>query len=139
MTVDKVRFVGGFARAGSVTAAEYSAAAPDPVSEFGPQIAKHMNDDHMSSSIAIVQATVPGMKPNDDTPEITEALITSVDSLGMYVKVTRPTAVGFLPQQFKLRVPFPRPASDRKDVRQLIVELTQAATATEPANAESSQ
>jgi putative heme iron utilization protein len=125
MQVDKVRFVGGFARAGGVTAEEYGAAEPDPVSEFGPDIAKHMNEDHMESTIAVVTALVPGMD-REDNP-IREALITSVDSLGMYVKVTRESAVQFLPQQFKLRLPFPRPAADRKDVRTLIVEMTQAA------------
>ena len=29
-------------------------------------------------------------------------------------------------QTFKLRLPFPRPATDRKDVKALIVEMTQA-------------
>ena len=135
MDVEHVRFVGGFARAGAVSAHDYQKARPDPVSEFGPAIAKHMNEDHMSSTIAMVEAMVPGMKPtldddDDDeasVPKITEAIITSVDSLGMYVKVTREAPVAFLPQQFKLRLPFPRPATDRKDVKTLIVEMTQMA------------
>jgi putative heme iron utilization protein len=130
MEVDKVRFVGGFARAGSVTDEEYATAKPDVVSEFGPQIAQHMNDDHMSGTIAIVQAVVPGMA-GPDVPEITEAIITSVDSLGMFVKVTRTEPVAFLPQSFKVRVPFPRQAESRKDVKTLIVELTQQAAKAE--------
>jgi len=130
MDVEYVRFVGGFARAGTVTAQEYKDAQPDPVSEFGPAIASHMNEDHMSSTIAIVQSQIPGMSLEEtkDNP-ILEAVITSVDSLGMYVKVTRESGVGYLPQQFKLRLPFPRPAADRKDVRTLIVEMTQQASA----------
>ena len=127
MEVEKVRFVGGFARAGSVTAAEYLDAKPDAVSEFGPAIAQHMNDDHDSATIAMVQNNVPGMK--DAENPITGALITSVDSLGMYVKVTREKGIGFLPQQFKLRLPFSRPAADRKDIKTLIVEMTQASAA----------
>ena len=130
MTVDKVRFVGGFARAGSVTAEEYTAAKPDVISEFGPAIAQHMNEDHMAATIAMVQANVPGLEPDPDN-KITEAIITSVDSLGMYVKVTREKPVKFLPQQFKLRLPFPRPAEDRKDVKMQIMELTNAASAAE--------
>jgi len=130
MTVDKVRFVGGFARAGSVTAEEYKAAKPDVISEFGPAIAQHMNEDHMAATIAMVQANVPGLEPDPDN-KITEAIITSVDSLGMYVKVTREKPVKFLPQQFKLRLPFPRPAEDRKDVKMQIMELTNAASAAE--------
>ena len=126
MTVDKVRFVGGFARVGQVNAKEYTEAQPDPVAEFGPAIAQHMNDDHMEATIAMVQANIPGLEPDPDN-KITEAIITSVDSLGMYVKVTREKPVQYLPQQFKLRLPFPRPALDRKDVKVQIMELTNAA------------
>jgi putative heme iron utilization protein len=128
MSVDKVRFVGGFARAGSVTALEYVSAQPDVIAEFGPHIAQHMNDDHMSATIQIVQGVVPGMEADPENP-MTEAIITSVDSLGLYVKVTREKPVKFLPKQFKLRVPFPRPAADRKDVKLMIMELTNNAAA----------
>lgn len=34
-----VRFVGGFARAGSVTAEAYTEATPDPIAGFGPAVA----------------------------------------------------------------------------------------------------
>ena len=123
MTVDKVRFVGGFARAGTCTAEEYVQAKPDPIAEFGPNIAQHMNEDHMPATIAMVHASVPGME-EDPENKITEAVITSVDSLGMYIKVTREKPVKYLPQQFKLRLPFPKPAADRKDVKMLIMELS---------------
>ncbi|GAX23338.1 hypothetical protein FisN_27Lh114 [Fistulifera solaris] len=126
MSVEHVRFVGGFARAGTVTADEYAQAQPDAISAFGPHIAEHMNDDHQSATIAIVQNAIPGMK---EGPTITAAEITSVDSLGMFVKVTREEAIAFLPEQFKVRVPFPRPAQDRGDVKKLIVEMTQASAA----------
>lgn len=129
MEVEAVRFVGGFARAGSVTKEQYQAASPDVVAEFGPMIAKHMNEDHMESTIAMVEAMVPSMKPSDLVPKITAADITSVDSLGMYVKVTREAPAGFLPQQFKLRLPFPRRAEARGDVKTLIMEMTQTAAA----------
>ena len=122
LTVEKIRFVGGFARAGSVTAAEYFAAKPDPVAAFGAAIGSHMNEDHSSSTLAMVKG-LPGLQ--DMT--LTAAEITSVDSLGMYVKVTREPGLSFQPEQFKLRLPFPRKAVDRKDVRTLIVEMTQAA------------
>lgn len=133
MSVDKVRFVGGFARAGSVTAEEYLAAKPDVISEFGPNIASHMNEDHMTATIAMVQGNVPGMEPDPENP-ITEAIITSVDSLGMYVKVTREKPVKYLPKQFKLRLPFSRQVTDRKDVKVMIMELTNAAAAKMNAN-----
>ena len=128
--MEAIRFVGGFARAGAVTAEEYKEAKPDPISEFGGAIAQHMNEDHMEATIAMVQANVPSMEADPENP-IEEAIITSVDSLGMYIKVTRKEAVSFLPKSFKLRLPFPRPAEDRKDVKTLIVEMTQATSKVE--------
>lgn len=131
MEVENIRFVGGFARAGSVTGEEYKAAKPDPIMAFGGKIAEHMNDDHMGSTIAMVEHYIPGLAGGN---YVKEAIITSVDSLGMYVKITRdPENEDRLPgqpKQFKLRMPFPRPVTERKDVKSVIVEMTQASTAT---------
>ncbi len=120
MEIERINFVGGFARAGSVTPEEYKEAKPDAISEFGVHIADHMNDDHMEATIAMIESQVPGLNP-------TEAIITSVDSLGMYVKVTRTPDDSEQMQQFKMRLPFPRPAEDRKDVKNVIMEMTMAA------------
>jgi putative heme iron utilization protein len=132
MEVAAVRFVGGFARAGSVTSEEYTEAKPDPIMAFGGHVAQHMNDDHMHSTIAMVEHYIPGLKGDK---YVQAAEITSLDSLGMYVKITRdPENEDRLPgqpKQFKLRLPFPRPAEDRKDVKTLIVEMTQASAAKE--------
>eukprot|EP00578_Thalassiosira_sp_NH16_P006635 CAMPEP_0181109454 /NCGR_PEP_ID=MMETSP1071-20121207/18182_1 /TAXON_ID=35127 /ORGANISM="Thalassiosira sp., Strain NH16" /LENGTH=329 /DNA_ID=CAMNT_0023193145 /DNA_START=64 /DNA_END=1053 /DNA_ORIENTATION=+ len=115
-----IRFVGGFARAGSITPKDYADAEPDPVSGFGSFIASHMNDDHMDSTIAMIAHAIPGL-------DVSEAVITSVDSLGMYVKCTRTPRASDQPQQFKIRLPFPRKIEDRKDVKEVIVEMTRAA------------
>lgn len=132
MEIEHIRFVGGFARAGSVTPAQYKAVQPDPIAAFSRPIADHMNEDHMAATVAMVEAHIPGMR--DASNAIEEALITSVDSLGMYVKVTRAQPMAFLPQSFKVRLPFPSPAVDRKDVKLKIMELTQtAAEAAAPA------
>lgn len=136
MEVEHVRFVGGFARAGSVTAEEYTFAKPDPVMAFGGHVAQHMNDDHMEATIAMVENYVPGLKGDN---YVQAAEVTSVDSLGMYVKVTRdPENEDRLPgqpKQFKLRLDFPRKAEDRKDVKTLIVEMTQASAPKEEESA----
>eukprot|EP00804_Cyclotella_cryptica_P006473 CCRYP_012772-RA/>CCRYP_012772-RA protein AED:0.36 eAED:0.36 QI:257/1/1/1/0.6/0.5/6/536/333 len=118
--ITDIRFVGGFARAGSVTPDEYANAQPDPVAGFGPAIAQHMNEDHMDSTIAMVAHAIPGL-------DVSEAVITSVDSLGMYVKCTRTPRASDQPQQFKIRLPFPRRIVERKDVKDVIVEMTRAA------------
>lgn len=120
MEVEDVNFVGGFARAGAVSAENYQEAKPDTISEFGMQVANHMNEDHQSSTIAMIEQQIPGLG-------VSEALITSVDSLGMSVKVARTPQAGDQPQQFKLRLSFPRPAADRKDVKGLIVQMSKEA------------
>lgn len=48
------------------------------------------------------------------------ATILALDSLGMMVAVQRGQ------DQFKIRLPFPRPATDRKSIKELIVEMTRA-------------
>merc|ERR1711957_994895 len=120
MDVENVNFVGGFARAGAVSAEDYREAEPDSISEIGMQVASHMNEDHQSSTIAMIEQQIPGLG-------VSEALITSVDSLGMSVKVARTPQAGDQPQQFKLRLSFPRPAADRKDVKGLIVQMSKEA------------
>lgn len=122
MEIEKINFVGGFARAGSITPEEYKAASPDKISEFGIHIASHMNDDHQESTIGMIESQVPGINAS-------EALITSVDSTGMFVKVTRSPAGSEEKQTFKMRLPFPREAKDRKDVKEIMVEMTRAAAA----------
>jgi putative heme iron utilization protein len=140
MTVEAVRFVGGFARAGSVTAEEYVQGKPDPIMKFGNAIAGHMNDDHMSSTVAMVEHYIPGLvvtaNEGDSEPKryVQKAEITSVDSLGMFVKITRDPEnddqLPGQPQQFKLRLPFPNQVMERGDVKQAIVEMTQASSVT---------
>lgn len=125
MDVEYIRFVGGFARAGTVTAQEYKEAKPDPIMAFGSSIAEHMNKDHMSATIAMVEHYIPGLAGDG---YVQEAVINRVDSLGMDVKITRdPDNQDRLPgqpQQFKVRLPFPKPLQERGDVKVAIMEMT---------------
>jgi hypothetical protein len=54
---------------------------------------------------------------------VDKADILTLDRLGMMVECKLGE------QQFKARLPFPRPATDRKSVKDLIVEMTRAAAA----------
>ena len=47
---------------------------PDPIAGFGALIVTHMNDDHMSITVAMVAAAISGL-------DVSEASITSVDRL----------------------------------------------------------
>lgn len=53
--VERVRWVGGYGRMDSVTAADYAAAEPDPVTpNAGPAIT-HLNDDHADALLAMAR------------------------------------------------------------------------------------
>ena len=52
-----------------------------------------------------------------------KATILLVDRLGMNVSCERGE------DRFKARLPFPRPATDRKSIKELIVEMTRASAA----------
>ncbi|CAL0322800.1 unnamed protein product [Lupinus luteus] len=113
-----VRFVSGVATAllgsGEFTGDEFKAAKVDPIAQFSKPVASHMNNDHAEDTKVIVQhwTSVP----------VDFANILDLDSLGFNVKA------GYQGSTFKLRVPFPRRAADRKDVKTLIVEMLHAAT-----------
>ena len=112
-----VRYVSGVATAslasGEFSKEEYQTAKVDPIYQFSKPIASHMNKDHSEDTKLIVQhwTSIP----------VDFAYILDLDSLGFNVKA------GYQGDTFKLRVPFPRCAADRKDVKTLIVEMLQAA------------
>jgi len=108
-----VRYNGGFARFGAFTPEEYMEAKPDPVGEYAEKVVGHMNDDHSNATVAMIKHYI-GL-------DVDSATITAMDSLGMFVKVNGKYGSS------KLRLPFPRPATDRSDIKTLIVEMTQAA------------
>lgn len=115
MEVTKARYVGGFGRAGSVSAEEYVAAAPDPVKAFTPMIAGHMNADHKDTLVA--------MLAHYASLEVEDAEIVGLDKIGMdlMVKVGDDT--------WRQRLPFVYPATDRKKVKEVLVDMTKTAQA----------
>lgn len=112
-----VRYLSGSATAlqssGEFSSTEYKATKVDPVAQFSKPVVSHMNKDHAEDTKAIVQhwTSVP----------VDYAFMLDLDRLGFNIKA------GYQGNAFKLRVPFPRPAEDRKDVKTLIVEMLQAA------------
>ncbi|XP_015070936.1 uncharacterized protein LOC107015242 [Solanum pennellii] len=112
-----VRYVLGVATAilgsGEFSKEEFRTAKVDPIYQFSRPITSHMNKDHMEDTKLIVQhaTSVP----------VDFAYMLDIDSLGFNVKAC------YKDTDLKLRVPFPRRAVDRKDVKALIVEMLQAA------------
>ena len=115
--IKAIRFVGGFAMAGSVSPADYQAASPDPIAAFAAPVMKHMNDDHADSTIAMVKCYV-------GVP-CTEVQIIGLDSLGMVVKAKLDFAGG---GYSKIRIPFTHKVTDRKGIKEMLVEMTKASS-----------
>uniref|UniRef100_A0A7N0UV91 DUF2470 domain-containing protein n=1 Tax=Kalanchoe fedtschenkoi TaxID=63787 RepID=A0A7N0UV91_KALFE len=114
-----IRYVSGVATAilgsGEFSKEVYAAAKPDPIAQFSKPVASHMNKDHEEDTKLIVHHTT--------SIPVDSAYILDLDSLGFNVKADCQGS------SFKLRIPFPRRAEDRKDVKTLIVEMLQAAKA----------
>ncbi|OIT22441.1 PREDICTED: uncharacterized protein LOC109217592 [Nicotiana attenuata] len=112
-----VRYVSGVATAilgsGEFSKEEFRTANIDPIYQFSKPITSHMNKDHAEDTKLIVR--------HSTSVPVDFAYMLDVDSLGINVKA------GYQKNTFKLRVPFPRRAVDRKDVKTLIVEMLQAA------------
>uniref|UniRef100_A0A2N9EFD7 Uncharacterized protein n=1 Tax=Fagus sylvatica TaxID=28930 RepID=A0A2N9EFD7_FAGSY len=99
-----VRYVSGVATAqlgsGEFSGEEYKSAKVDQIAQFSKPVASHMNRDHSEDTKLIVQhwTSIP----------VDSAYMLDLDSLGFNVKA------GYQGNTFKLRIPFPRRAEDRK-------------------------
>lgn len=112
-TVVTARLVGGFGRIKQISAEEFAAAQSDPVAHFAAPIAQHMNADHADSILAMLRHYI-GI-------DVQSGSIQTLDRLGL---TTKCQAEG---KEFTCRLPFIRPAQNRKDVKDIIVEMTKTA------------
>lgn len=111
--IQAVRYNGGFARFGAIEPYDYLECAPDPVAAYASHVMGHMNEDHADATAAIVThyVGVPAEK----------ATMVNMDRLGMYVRIENKYG------KSKIRVPFVRPVEDRKGLKEILVEMTNAA------------
>ena len=77
-----------------ISASDYAAAQPDPIASFAAPIAKHMNEDHAESTVAMLR--------HFGKLSAEAAQIVGLDSLGLDLLVTKDS------QSFKGRLPFAR-------------------------------
>ncbi len=116
LRVERVRWVGGYGRMDSASAADYAAAAPDPVMGAAAGAVAHLNADHADALLDIAR-TLGGY------PDATRASCDGVDRYG--IDLSLDTARGRAPA----RVGFPEPLSAAAQLRAATVELTQRARA----------
>ncbi|CAI5977875.1 unnamed protein product [Closterium sp. NIES-65] len=115
MTGNVATFAAG-ASVSELSPQEYAEAMPDRIAPFEAPIAAHMNSDHEDAIRAMVHAALH--------VEVPSAKILYVDRFGFLVETP------LKGQLSRVRLPFPRPAASRKDVKDLIVEMTRQAQGT---------
>jgi heme iron utilization protein len=114
LSVEAVRYIGGFGRMSWVSREDFGLAAPDPLAPAVGGILAHMNEDHAETMVLYARA-VGGIA------DATAARMTGVDRLGFELAVT--AASGPRP----LRLGFTRPVATPDEVRRELVALARRA------------
>ncbi|HZP41671.1 MAG TPA: DUF2470 domain-containing protein [Candidatus Binatia bacterium] len=115
MEVADVYYVAGFGAMGWVDAAEYAAAAPDPLADAAAGILALMNADH-ADALALCCRAFAGV-------EAESATMTGVDRLGFRMRARAGDRLR------GVRVAFPREVRTPGDVRAVLIEMLGAARA----------
>jgi heme iron utilization protein len=118
LRVERVRWVGGFARMASVTAADYRAAEPDPVAPSAASAVRHLNADHAGALLAMARG--PG-----GFTDATAARCARADRYGLDLEVSTPRGDG------AVRVGFAEPVGAPGGLRAATVALARRARAWE--------
>ena len=116
LRVERVRWVGGFARMSTVEAADYAAAATDPTAPGAASARRHLNDDH-ADSVLLWARTLGGYA------DALEATCEAIDRYGVDIRVQTPRG------QAAARVGFAEPAQSPGDLRGATVALAGVARA----------
>ena len=114
LTVERIRYIGGYGRMSWVEEAEWRKAEADPVAAAATPIISHMNDDHGDTMVLYCRAF---SKASDTT----EARMTGVDRYGFEMSAT--TGEGPRP----IRLAFEEPVSRPGDIRKALVSLADQA------------
>ena len=106
-------FVGGFAAMGWVDAADYRAAAPDPLADAAAGIMQHMNADHADALVAYARhfAGAPAH----------EAAMVAVDRLGFKLRLRQGDRLS------SVRIAFPREVTTAGASREVLIEMLREA------------
>jgi putative heme iron utilization protein len=114
LRVQRVRWVGGFARMASVDAPGYAAAEPDPVAPSAQGAVEHLNADHADALLAMAHRLA-------GQPEATAATCTAIDRYGLDLAIETPAGPA------TARLAFSQPCAAPGDLRAATVELTRRA------------
>ena len=110
LRVQRVRWVGGYGRMDSASAADYAAATADPVRPQAGGAISHLNADHPESLVEMARAL-------GGYPDTTSAVCTGIDRYGLDLRVDTPRGIGYT------RVGFGAPLSSADELRSAAVDL----------------
>jgi heme oxygenase (biliverdin-IX-beta and delta-forming) len=114
LEVQRVRWVGGFARMDTVSREAYQAAEPDPTQPIAAKAVEHLNKSHQDGLLAIARELAGARGA-------VSAVCTGIDRYGIDLSCT---GAG---QSAAARVLFDEPLAKASDVRPATVELAQRA------------
>jgi putative heme iron utilization protein len=116
LTVETLRYIGGYGRMSWVTADDFRSATVDPISSSATRILDHMNADHASALVTYARAFTRAT-------DAESATMTAVDRYGFEMTVKTPSAVG------PARLAFEPPITSADDARVKLVALVRAGEA----------
>jgi putative heme iron utilization protein len=114
LSVEAIRYIGGYGRMSWVGPDEWRAATVDPIASSAAAIIKHMNEDHADSMVTLCRAL-------SQATDTSQALMTGIDRYGFEMSAT--TAQGPRP----IRLAFDEPIADAKGARIALVALVKSA------------
>ncbi|MCH9722854.1 MAG: DUF2470 domain-containing protein [Actinomycetia bacterium] len=114
--VQRVRWVGGYGRMDSASAADYATAVPDPVTPVAAGAIEHLNADH-ADGLADMARALGGF------PDTDSALCTAIDRYGLDLLVSTPRGEAYT------RVGFGGPLDSADELRSATAALVRRARA----------
>jgi hypothetical protein len=116
LSLEAVRYIGGYGRMSWVDAEAFRNAVADPIAASAGRIVEHMNADHSPALVLYARAFTRAT-------DAERATMTGVDRLGFEMTVTTPGGVG------PARIAFETPLVDADDARKKLIDLLRAARA----------
>ena len=110
LRVRRVRWVGGYGRMDSASAADYAAAEPDPLARDAAGAIAHLNTDHADALAELARA-------RGGYPDTESAVCTGIDRYGLELKVHTPRGAAYT------RVGFGAPLNSTEQLRPAVVDL----------------
>jgi putative heme iron utilization protein len=122
LSVERVRYIGGFGRMSWIPIDEYLEAEPDPLLPHRDDIVDHMNEDHADALVEMVHHL-------EGETWAESAIMTGVDRLGFGVAAlgTASDDDASDTRRETLRFDFDQPAESPGEVRARMVQLTERA------------